>query len=97
MARVLFNGANPLSTQSHFALNVIAVACAVALTTIPSLAQAKTVNVESPDKHINISLTDDNGRPEYQVKFNDNIVINAAYPFHFPLYPLSPHVNSSHC
>ena len=78
MARVLFNGANPLSTQSHFALNVIAVACAVALTTIPSLAQAKTVNVESPDKHINISLTDDNGRPEYQVKFNDNIVINPS-------------------
>ena len=28
---------------------------------------------------------------------NDNIVINAAYPFHFPLCPLSPYVNSSHC
>ncbi|WP_220733802.1 hypothetical protein, partial [Shewanella morhuae] len=61
MARVLFNGANLLSTQSHFALNVTAVACAVALATIPSLAQAKTINVASPDKHINISLTDDNG------------------------------------
>ncbi|MGE6568981.1 glycoside hydrolase family 97 protein [Shewanella vesiculosa] len=45
---------------------------------MPSMVQAKTVNVTSPDKHITISLTDDNGRPEYQVQFNSKTVVNPS-------------------
>nr|WP_244325794.1 glycoside hydrolase family 97 protein [Shewanella aestuarii] len=41
-------------------------------------AHAKTVTVSSPDKQINIQLSDDNGRPEYQVSFKGETVVNPS-------------------
>ncbi|AZG75187.1 glycoside hydrolase family 97 protein [Shewanella livingstonensis] len=70
-----------LSTaQLTFTPNIVSLSCALVLATIaiPSTVQAKTVNVTSPDKHINISLTDDNGRPEYQIQFNGKTVISPS-------------------
>ena len=68
------------TTHISFTPNIISFSCALALAAMamPSMVQAKTVNVTSPDKHIAISLTDDNGRPEYQVQFNGKTVVNPS-------------------
>ncbi len=80
MARV--NSTHSTTSTAHLSfipnIMVLSSAIAFATLTVPSIVQAKTVNVESPDKHINISLTDDNGRPEYQVSFNGKTVVNPS-------------------
>ncbi|QDE31050.1 glycoside hydrolase family 97 protein [Shewanella polaris] len=80
MARV--NSTHSTTSTAHlsFIPNIIVLSSAIAFATltVPSIVQAKTVNVESPDKHINISLTDDNGHPEYQVSFNGKTVVNPS-------------------
>lgn len=67
-------------TQSRFNKSIISVTCALVLSGLAfsSIVNAKTVHVTSPDTHINISLTDDNGRPEYQIAFNGKSVINPS-------------------
>ncbi|MGX9460211.1 glycoside hydrolase family 97 protein [Shewanella sp. A14] len=80
MARV--NSTHSTTSTAHlsFIPNIIVLSSAIAFATltVPSMVQARTVNVESPDKHINISLTDNNGRPEYQVSFNGKTVVNPS-------------------
>ncbi|QIR14704.1 glycoside hydrolase family 97 protein [Shewanella aestuarii] len=58
----------------------LAISCAVALSYAALMpnAHAKTVTVSSPDKQINIQLSDDNGRPEYQVSFKGETVVNPS-------------------
>ena len=67
-------------TQAKFNKQLIALTCAAALSglVLTNTAHAKTVNVTSPDSHIDISLSDDNGRPEYQIHFNGKPVISPS-------------------
>ncbi|GGP40341.1 alpha-glucosidase [Shewanella algicola] len=69
-----------VETQSRFNKSIISLTCALALSGLAfsSIVNAKTVHVTSPNTHINISLTDDNGRPEYQIDFNGKTVINPS-------------------
>ena len=69
-----------IAKQLSFTPNIISLSCAVTLFSLATsnITQAKTVNVVSPDKHISVSLTDDNGYPEYQVQFNGKTVINPS-------------------
>ncbi|MGZ9898431.1 glycoside hydrolase family 97 protein [Shewanella gaetbuli] len=65
--------------QTYFTQpNKVALACAIGLASIaisPSI-MAKTVQVSSPDNKINIFVTDDNGKAEYYVTYNNETVIN---------------------
>ena len=63
-----------VDSQALFNKSIIGLTCALAVCGLAfsSMVNAKTVQVTSPDTHISISLTDDNGRPEYQVQFNGN-------------------------
>ncbi|UAL42031.1 glycoside hydrolase family 97 protein [Shewanella inventionis] len=67
-------------TKAKFNKQLIALTCAAALSglVLTNTAHAKTVNVTSPDSHIDISLSDDNGRPEYQIHFNGKPVISPS-------------------
>ncbi|WP_445776689.1 glycoside hydrolase family 97 protein [Shewanella sp.] len=69
-----------VDSQALFNKSIIGLTCALAVCGLAfsSMVNAKTVQVTSPDTHISISLTDDNGRPEYQVQFNGNTVINPS-------------------
>ncbi|MFB2761950.1 glycoside hydrolase family 97 N-terminal domain-containing protein, partial [Shewanella xiamenensis] len=41
-------------------------------------ATAQTLNLSSPDKQIVLSLSDDTGRPEYQIHFHGKTVIEPS-------------------
>ncbi|NMH64076.1 glycoside hydrolase family 97 protein [Shewanella salipaludis] len=67
---------NRLSTRVRLAL--LSSACALTPALFATSAHAQTQLLLSPDKHIQLSLSDDKGRPEYEVRFDDQQVIEAS-------------------
>ncbi|MCE9687218.1 glycoside hydrolase family 97 protein [Shewanella sp. AS16] len=67
---------NRLSTRVRLAL--LSSACVLTPALFAASAHAQTQLLLSPDKHIQLSLSDDKGRPEYEVRFHDQQVIEAS-------------------